>query len=204
MVHCKEKRGLKYPILQISSNRERQIFNTFMASKCLTDSNLKVIAHIFRDSANGVDDHFKLPSMLKSYAKTWTKNNEISAKEKGLGSVIHQTLAELLSKRTSELVQDVPPTKDALALSNNNDEVMFEIVDEEEIQDAIGESVDENTPQSCIFVGAFQALKTSYMPLALSRLIQMSSDVRGFQLVRKKERNSRSKKGRMQIFQTQA
>jgi len=53
-------------------------------------------------------------------------------------------------------------------LSNDNDEVLFEIVDEEENQDAIGESVDENT--QCIFVGTFQAPQMSYKPVSIEQV----------------------------------
>jgi hypothetical protein len=72
---------------------------------------LKKLATIFRDSANGKDIFFKLPSMLKSYSKTWAENSEIKAMEEGLGSEISALLEDLFCTRMSEDASKVPPTE---------------------------------------------------------------------------------------------
>jgi len=107
---------LKYPILHIGSVAEIKIYNEFMKDHSLTPANLKRLAEIYKDSANGKDIFYKLPNMLKTYSKTWAKNSEIKAKEKALIPGINTLLEDLFCTRMSEEVSRVPPT--AVAAEN--------------------------------------------------------------------------------------
>ena len=64
---------------------------------------------------------------------------------------------------------------------------MFEIVDEVENRDTIGESVDENT--QCIFVGAFQALQMSYIPVSIEQVDPNEQRCAWFPACQEKESN---------------
>ena len=104
---------LKYPILHIGSVAEIKIFNEFMKNHSLTTTNLKKLAEVFKNSANGKDVFYKLPSMLKSYSKTWAKNSEIKAMEQALVPGVNTLLHNLFCSRTSEEGSKVPPTENA-------------------------------------------------------------------------------------------
>lgn len=152
--------GLKFPILHVGSMEEKKIFNDFLKTNSPSDSSWKKLAKIYRDRADGKHVNFKLPSMLKAYYKTWVKNSEISAKQKGLVSDVGGLLGELFCKRTSDLVQKLPPTNDANGTTNailNTDSVDDHHGDMSPLEDEEGMDID-----NCIFVGTFQ---NCYMPI---------------------------------------
>jgi hypothetical protein len=126
---------IKYPILHIGSVAEIKVFNEFMKNHSPTATNLKKLATIFRDSANGKDIFYKLPNMLKSYSKTWAKNSEIKAMEEGLGSEISTLLEDLFCTRMSEDASKVPPTEIAAENLEPQDTIDFTNEDDENQMD---------------------------------------------------------------------
>ena len=80
-----EKMVLKYPILPIASKDELKIYNNFMANNDPTLKNLERLAEIFKDKSDGITVFPKLPSLLKTYHKTWEKNQGIQTAEDDLG-----------------------------------------------------------------------------------------------------------------------
>ena len=82
--------------------KEIKIFNEFMKNHSLMTTNLKKLAEVFKNSANGRDVFYKLPTMLKSYSKTWAKNSEIKAMEQALVPGINTLLQNFFCSHTSE------------------------------------------------------------------------------------------------------
>ena len=56
--------------------------------------------------------------MTKAFYKTWVKNSEIDAKQKGLVSDVGVVLGEFFCSRKSELVEKLPPTNTANVTAN--------------------------------------------------------------------------------------
>lgn len=153
---------LKYPILHIGSIAEIKIFNEFMKTHTLTAANLRKLAEIYKNMANGIDVFYKLPSMLKSYAKTWAKNSDIQVKEQALVSSITILMGELFCTRMSEeICQNMPPTIAAknMAVQNDLNQMRVSVEREEENNERQLETATQ------LFVGGFQATdQRMYIP----------------------------------------
>ena len=94
-------------ILLLGAVAEIKMYNKFMKNnKPPTDTNLKNLAKIYKESANGKDVFYKLPNMLKSYSKAWAKKEQ--AVVPGVNIML---LEDLFCTRTSGDESKMPPTE---------------------------------------------------------------------------------------------
>ena len=77
--------GLKYPLLHVGSQQEIQIFREFATEHPNASAKtFDTLAQLFKYKSDGKDIFPKLPTMLKSYNKTWEKNADIRNTEQSL------------------------------------------------------------------------------------------------------------------------
>ena len=125
--HIFSSKLIKKVILLLGAVAEIKMYNEFMKNnKPPTDTNLKNLAKIYKESANGKDIFYKLPNMLKSYSKTWAKNSDIKTKEQAVVPGVNMLLEDLFCTRTSGDESKMPPTEveaeNILQEEFNNDE----------------------------------------------------------------------------------
>ena len=65
-----------------------------------TTPNLESLAIQFKECSNGIDIFPKLPSMIKTYLKTWEKNNSIKTANNTMGFEVKALIRHLFSSQT--------------------------------------------------------------------------------------------------------
>ena len=105
--------GLKYPLLHVGSQKEIQIFQEFMTEHPNASAKtFDALAQLFKDKSDGKDIFPKLPTMLKSYYKTWEKNADIRNTEQSLNPSVQDLLLSLFNTRISSNTGELlPPTQ---------------------------------------------------------------------------------------------
>lgn len=111
--------GLLYPLLHIGSREAINIFTNFMMQRPkATMKDFEELARIFKTKADGIRIFPKLPTMLKSYFKTWERNAGIKSTEKSMDSEVNALLKDLFSTRISDKLEVLPPTHEVLKQKN--------------------------------------------------------------------------------------
>ena len=114
--------GLLYPLLHIGSREEIYIFTNFMM-QCPPKATMKdfeELARIFKTKVDGIRIFPKLPTMLKSYFKSWERNAGMRSTEKSMDSEVDALLKDLFSTRISDKLEVLPPTHEVLKQINAN------------------------------------------------------------------------------------
>ena len=105
--------GLKYPLLHVGSQKDIQIFREFMTEHPTASAKtFDTLARLFKEKSDGKDVFPKLPTMLKSYYKTWEKNAGIRNTEQSLDPSVQDLLSSLFNTRISSNTGELlPPTQ---------------------------------------------------------------------------------------------
>ena len=74
---------VELPPLPVCGGREIGIFNKFMSENTKMDDRSRIkLAKLYKEKSDGIDIFPKLPSMIKSYEKTWERNSLIKLAKK--------------------------------------------------------------------------------------------------------------------------
>ena len=106
--------GLKYPLLHVGSQKDIQIFREFMTEHPTASAKtFDTLARLFKEKSDGKDVFPKLPTMLKSYYKTWEKNADIrNTPEQSLDPSVQDLLSSSFNTRISSNTGELlPPTQ---------------------------------------------------------------------------------------------
>jgi hypothetical protein len=157
--------GLLYPLLHIGSREEINIFTNFMMQRPkATMKDFEELARIFKTKADGIRIFPKLPTMLKSYFKTWERNAGIKSTEKSMDSEVNALLKDLFSTRISDKLEVLPPTHEVLKQKNAD----INVEDSKPISLVLEEGTDfemEVEEPSMVYVPPVQAVaQSAYIP----------------------------------------
>ena len=79
------------------------------------------LAKLFKEKADGKHIFPKLPTMLKSYYKTWEKNSGIKSTEQALDLSVNALLTELFNTRISSKTGEILPSTEIILQQHNSD-----------------------------------------------------------------------------------